>query len=160
MKRAFLLVPLLLAVVVLNANPFIGKWKMDLAGAANSYILEFVDDATYSIVEVNVNTPQYLDYSIDEKGQSLNLGKINNTDIDVRYSFNKSLDTFSLYFKDDYLEKQFGTSFGLPGEEAADTATPQTQFTKDFIAKFKKGLIDMMRSLPVAVGKKIRLPQQ
>ena len=159
MKKAAVIVALLLASLVLYANPFVGKWKVDLVGAANSYIIEFVDDTTYSIVEVNVNTPQYLDYSIDEKGQSINLGTINNTEMNVRYSFNKSMDTFNLYFKDDYLEKELGTTFGFAADEADDSGTPRTQFTKDFMTKLKKGFMELMKSFPIAVGKKIRSPQ-
>jgi hypothetical protein len=128
---------------------------MDLVGAANSYILEFVDDTTYSMVEVNVNTPQYLDYSIDEKAQIVSLGKINNEDLNVRYTFSKAQDTFSLFFKEDFMESQLGNAFGFGSEQGTDSEN-QTQFTKDFMAKLKKGFIDLLKGLPIAVGKKIK----
>ncbi len=154
MKIKFLCVVLLFAAYVLFANPFLGKWKMELVGATNAYILEFVDDTTYSIVEVNVNTPQYLDYSIDEKNQEISLGKINDIDMVVRYSFNKQLDTFSLFLREDFIENQLLAGLNLGSEQESDTQA--TLFTKDFVSKFKKGIVDLLRGLPVAVGKKIK----
>ena len=156
MKRMPLVGTMFFVACILMANPFIGRWKMDLAGAANAYILEFVDDSTYSIVEVNVNTPQFQDYSIDEKSQLIKLGKINNENMSVKYSFNKTLDTFSLFFQEDWIEAQFGSSLGFGTDQETESGTPQTQFTKEFIMKLKKGFIDLMKGIPIAVAKKIR----
>ena len=109
-------------------------------------------------MEVNVNEPQYLDYSIDEKNYQINLGKINNTDLSVRYSFNKTLDAFSLFFKDETFDEAFFQTLGIgsSGDPSDTEQKPMSAFTKAFLDKFKAGFKDLMKGLPIAAGKRMK----
>jgi hypothetical protein len=157
MLRSILILFGLIVPVILNANPFVGKWKLDLVGASSPFIVEFVDDSTYSLLEVNVNRQRNLDYSIDEKNQIIHLGKINNAgDWDVRYSFDTSLDSFSLFFKNDFLENLLLESFGFSSQERTAASPAPTQFTKDFVTKLKKGVVVLFKNLPIAVANRIK----
>ena len=142
----------------LSANPLIGKWKMDLVGAANSYIVEFLDVTVYSIIEVNVNEIQYQNYAIDEKMQLLDLGTINEMKLTVRYSLNKTMDSFSLFFSDEMINEQFLGSLDM-GLGSEDSSNDMSDFTKVFIAKLKKGMFDLVKILPIAIGKRIQAGQ-
>jgi hypothetical protein len=156
MRSKVLCVFWLFIAIPLFSNPFLGKWKMELIAAANPYILEFIDGSTYSLLEVNINDLQYLDYSIDEKSQTINLGKINNIALGVRYSFNKNLDVFSLFFKDEMIDNELIGALGFDSTDSLGNPIPETVFTQDFIGKFKKGFSDLVKSLPIAVGKKLK----
>ena len=152
MKKKWLFLAMLLLPLMLYANSFIGKWEMELVGASNSYVIEFLDDTTYSLLEVNENSPQYSDYTVDEKNQIISLGKVNNEDLSVKYSFNKAQDSFSLFIRDEMIDEQIFQSMGL-GTTENET---MTSFTKDFMERLKAGFKDLLRSLPIAIGKKIK----
>jgi hypothetical protein len=142
----------------LSANPFIGRWKIDLVDTANPVIIEFLDDTVYSLIEVNVNETQYQDYSIDEKSQILDLGTINEMKLTVRYSINEAGDSFSLYFSDEMINDQFLGSLDM-GFGNENSSSEMSDFTKEFMEKFRKGMFDLMRALPIGIGKRIKASQ-
>ncbi len=155
MKSRIALLCLLLIAGKIYSNPLLGRWKMDLVGAENSYIIEFIDDTIYSLIEVNVNETQYQNYSIDEKTQLLDLGTINDLELTVRYSLNKTQDAFDLFFSDDMINEQFLNTFDM-GLNSENSSNEISDFTKGFVESLKKGVFNLLKTLPIAAGKKIQ----
>jgi hypothetical protein len=121
------------------ANPFLGRWQVEMVFSPVPLILEFLEDGTYSASPAGTEQSESQAYSIDEAQGVIDLGNMGAMRLLTRYVFREE-GVFELRF-DHSLAQTIDQQMGMSMEIPPNANDLTVEFRDQFVSAIRETLL-------------------